>query len=161
MTENNKEIAAIVLRERDSDGPPGLVKEMLLDLRNALPGLFQDFSTSGRTWLRGKSAQEAARAQQILSDVIDRIGRLNLDEREQRHRHAIESENHDIDVQRQRADMYLTSFERATKIVKDLNGAGIDIDVAAILHGLPFGINSIKNETAKSSHVASAKLENH
>ncbi len=140
---DQKEVTKIALREKSHERP-GLVEEMLLDLREALPGLFVDLSTSGRSWLRGKSAQEMAKAQQILSEVIDRIGRLKLDEREQEHRHAIENEQNRVDVQQKRMDLYLTSLERATRIVRELSEAGVDVDVTAILREMPIHISAIE-----------------
>jgi hypothetical protein len=154
---DEKQVARVGLSEKDKNNRPGLVEEMLVDLREALPGLFVDLSSSGTTWLRGKSAQETAKAQQILSDVIDRIGRLKLDELEQQHRHAIENERHDIDIEQKRMELYLSSLERATKIVKELAEMGVDVDITAILRGLPVHIDSINIETADQRPSPSLK----
>jgi hypothetical protein len=152
---DEKQIARLGLSEKDGTNRPGIVEEMLVDLREALPGLFVDLFDSGRTWLRGKSAQEAARAQQILSDVIDRIGRLKLDEREQQHRHVIENQRHDVDIEQKRMELYLSSLERATKVVKELAEMGVDVDITAILRGLPVHIDAITLERPDTHAAAS------
>ena len=153
---DEKQIARIGLCEKDGTNRPGIVEEMLVDLRAALPGLFVDLSDSGRTWLRGKSAQEVARAQQILSDVIDRIGRLKLDEREQQHRHFIENERHDVDMEQKRMELYLSSLERATKVVKELFELGVEVDITAILRCLPVNIDAITLE-GLDTHAAAVQ----
>ena len=151
MTQEKKEIVSVGLSEKTDQDRPGIVEEMLVDLREALPGLFVDLSQSGRTWLRGKSAQETAKAQQILSDVIDRIGRLKLDEREQCHRHDLENAQQHLDFKQRQMELYLSSLERATKIVKDLSEVGVDVDITAILNGTPVHIDSISQEPPESN----------
>jgi hypothetical protein len=110
---------------------------MAADLRDALPGLLTDLSKSGRGWLRGKSEQEIARAKEILSHAIERIGRLALDEKDQKHRHRLECANQDFELQAKQTDLYLTSLERAVAICRDLNEMGIDVDLTQILSKVP------------------------
>lgn len=142
--DNEKPLCQIGLSEKGGSICVGLVEELLIDIREALPGVFTDLSCAGTGWLRGKSEQEAARAQQILSDVIDRIGRLKLDEREQRHRHAIENDRHDVDMEAKRMELYVSSLERVTTAVRALNEMGVDVDITAILRGLPVHIDLVR-----------------
>ena len=160
MTEEQKELVTLALTEK-GDNKPGLVQEMLRDLQEAMPGLFVDLSGSGRAWLRGKSAQETAKAQQILSEVIDRIGRLRLEECEQDHRQVIEQEKHKMELEKQRLELYLTALERAAKIASELADAGIDVDITAILSGIPMNITSIASvpDPQTDSNASTQKLE--
>jgi len=158
MSDGEKELIQIGLTEKDSSDRPGIVEELLTDLKDALPGVFTDLSSSGRTWFKGKSAQEAARAQQILSEVLDKIGRLKLDEREQDHRHRQESELHSIEVKQKQAELYLSSLERATKLCCELTDMGVDVDLRAILAGMDIHINSLP-ELASSKAVPRIEAE--
>jgi hypothetical protein len=142
--EGGKQFAQIGLSEKNNSNRAGIFEGILADLKEALPGIFVDLSNLGRTWLWGKSSQETAKADQILSETIDRIGRLKLAESEQQHRQAIESAQHDVEIEKKRMELYLNSLERAVKIVKDLSEMGVDIDITAILQGLPFHISSVQ-----------------
>ncbi|QDV67165.1 hypothetical protein Poly24_08570 [Rosistilla carotiformis] len=153
MSDEQKEIIQIGLTEKESADRAGLVEELLTDLKEALPGVFTDLSSSGRTWFKGKSAQEAARAQQILSEVLDKIGRFKLDEREQDHRHRQESELHSIDVKQKQAELYLSSLERATKLCRELTEMGVDVDIRAVLAGMDIHINSLPEIVSSTAAV--------
>jgi hypothetical protein len=156
---NEKSICQVGLSEKDGNNRPGIVEEMLADIREAIPGLFTDLSTAGKGWLRGKSDQEAARAKQILADVIDRIGRLKLDERNQEHRQDIETARHDVDMQAKRVDLYFSSLERAVAVVRTLTEMGVDVDISAILRGLPMHIDLVDLESPGAEIGSSGNLE--
>ncbi len=104
----NKELMQLHLSEKDEDGNVHPIADLLKDIGEALPGLFVDLSDAGVSWFKGKSAQEVAKAQQILADAIERIGRMQLDDRDQRHRHILELEKHKIELAKTRQEMYLT-----------------------------------------------------
>jgi hypothetical protein len=131
------------LSEKDKNNRPTLIEEVLVDLRESLPGLFTDLSSSGRAWFQGKAGQEKAKADQILADVLDKLGRLRLDEREQQHRHAIERERHDVDMQAKRLEQYVSALERAAAAARALSDLGVDVDMAAVLRGLPVRIDLV------------------
>lgn len=134
---NAKEHLSLTASSKQSDDDESIVEKMIADLREALPGLLTDISSSGRSWLRGKSEQEVARAREILSHAIDRIGRLALDEQEMRHRHRLETSSHRMEMQSKEADLYLQALERAVSIVKDLNELGVDVDVKQVVAQIP------------------------
>ena len=109
----------------------------MAELRSSLPGMLTDLNSSGRNWAKGKSEQEVARAKEIMSSVIDRIGRLALDEQDQTHRHRLELAQQDVELQSKQTDTYLSAMERAVGIVKELAEMGVDIDFVAILSQIP------------------------
>lgn len=150
MSDGHKEVVSLALTEEAGNNPPGVVAGMLADLKDELPGLFVDLSKCGRRFLGGKSAQEVAKAQQIQSEAIDRIGRLKMDEREQVHRHAIENDRHEMDTQAKRVELYESKLRAAITTVQELRDMGIDVDITAILNGFTININNIERDATVS-----------
>lgn len=147
MTErDSKELVQLDLSEKDTSSRPGTIEEMVTDIRAMAHGLISDLSASGKNWFRGKSDQELAKAKQILSDVIDRVGRLALDEKDQTHRHRIEDENQRLANRAKDVELYLSALERVAKIIKDFADAGIDVDIRAVLRGLPIDVADVSND---------------
>jgi len=134
--ETAQEAIRLSLAER-GESPPGLSESLVGDLREALPGILSDLAKSGSRWTRGKSAQEVAKAQEILSQVVDRIERLAMDNEEQNHRHRIEGERHDAEMQRERVELYLSAIERTVVIVQQLIAMGIDVNIEAMIGAIP------------------------
>jgi hypothetical protein len=159
MKDTEKEIVQLSLAEKNPTDRPGIVEELLTDLRESLPGIFTDLSGSGRTWLRGKSAQEAARAQQILSEVLDKIGRLKLDEREQEERHRQQAELHSIEMKQKQAQLFLSSLQGATQACRELTEMGVDVDMHAILAGLGIHINQIGESAPPTTEPPRIEVE--
>ena len=52
-------------------------------------------------------------------------------------------------------ELYLSSLERATKLVKELAEMGVDVDITAILRGLPVHIDAITLEGPDAHATAS------
>lgn len=119
--EPQKEIIDLRLSPRSASGESGAGTRLLEDLKQQLPWLFSDAAASGCTWLRGKSLQEVARAGAILSSAIKRIGELELADREAVHRQELE-----------RAELRLQALERITKVVKDWQDMGIEVNIRLV-----------------------------
>ena len=132
-----KEHLELTLTERAESADPSIPEKMLADLREALPGLLTELASSGSRGFRGKSEQELARAKVILSEAIERIGRLVLADKDQAHRHRMEREAQRIALLTKENDLYLSALERAVKVVKDLAAQGIDVSIRAVISGLP------------------------
>jgi len=135
-TNTPRERGELFLREKDAPNSPSVLKAMQADLRQALSGVLSDASCSGRKWLRGKSGQEVARVEEILSNVTDRIGRLLLDEEEQRHRHRIEDAKAKQENNIRQDEHYLSSLKEVVEIVKGMRTLGVDVDINTILSKL-------------------------
>lgn len=146
-----KEVAQLALSEKDSSSPRNLIAEVVADIKATIPGLLVDLSSSGKKWFRGKSNQEVARAEKIVAEAIDRIGRLALDERDQAHRHAIENENQRIEAKAKDVELYLSSLERIARIVREFADAGIDVDIQAVVRGLPLNITDAVDNAGRTT----------
>jgi len=136
-TPDKRQLVELTLREKEGSTAPGLIRRMIDDLRHALPELLSAASSSGQNWMRGKSDQEVAKAREIMSQTIDRIGRLALDAQEQEHRQEMERDQRRIENNAREVDAYLTAIERAIRIKHDLSKAGIEVEITALLTGVP------------------------
>jgi len=154
-----KPLIQIGLSEKGQNGKPGLIEELLRVVREGLPGSLKDLSISARKWWSGKAAQEAGKADQILAEVFEKIGRLNLDEAEQVHRHAHENARHDAEMQAKRQENYYSNLQQAIAVVKALNEMGVDIDLATVLRGLPSRDDSLRVDAADLSVTPSRPSE--
>ncbi|BBO31962.1 hypothetical protein [Lacipirellula parvula] len=134
--EEGKESIKLTLTERSPTPRPGVIETMLEDLRQAMPGMLSDLGGSGRMWARGKSEQEVARAKEIVSQAIERIGKLSLEEQDQIHRHGIEREKHDAEMERARVACYLESLDRVIAIAQRLTEMGAEVDIQALIAGV-------------------------
>jgi len=131
-TEHDREL----ISTRENPGSDSsIIDQMLADLRHALRGLLSDLSGSGRTWFRGKSQQEMAKAQEILSNAIDRIGRLRLAEQQQTHQQKLDTQRQRITIVERNADIFLSVWERASDICKKLSATGVRIDARTMVEG--------------------------
>lgn len=106
-------------------------------LKTELKFLLAELPQSGRDWVRGKSQQELARSKEILSRVIERIERLSLDKREQQHRHYLERERQEAEINLKKVDAYFSSWERIARIIKAFQDMGIEIDIQKLLDEIP------------------------
>lgn len=132
----SKELVNVSLTPKDGEAKPGVLEAMLHDLKEMLPGLLGGATDAARVWFRGKAKQESAKAAEIFSSTVDRLARLAIDEKEQAHRHRMEAERHDLEMKQLEAELYLDSMKKATDIIKDLNEAGVDVNIEVFFHKL-------------------------
>lgn len=139
-----KEMVRVTLAQEQSSDSPSITKELVADLRAALVDVFQDLGSSSRRWVRGKSEQEVAKAKEILSETIDRIGRLQLAVEAQEHNLRIEAAKTEAQLEADALNNRLTAIERAIKIVKDLESIGVKTNVTTVISqaGLTVGGDS-------------------
>ena len=128
----------VALREVGAQNPPGLLERIREQLNEHLPAVLGD----GGSWLRGRSAQELAKAEEIRARVVSELGTLEnerlrlLHEREQ----AMARQDHDRHTAdlAHRERMYELRTQRVKAIgeavaaFKELKDLGVEIQLDLI-----------------------------
>lgn len=70
----------ITLREKTGDNPPDAVTLIRERATQAVEQLFDAGTEGGANWMKGKGAQEVAKATEIKTRVMTEIGKLELEE---------------------------------------------------------------------------------
>lgn len=115
----------IILSEaKDGPNPPDLLQQIVKDVKELVPTTVK---AAGR-YIGGKGEQQIAKAQEIKSRVLERIGQLELERQKLIEQREEKLRAQEIELLREKRKAFETVADR----VESLRKHGIEIDLAVV-----------------------------